>query len=154
MGTIYFTLRKEVWSCSIFVRKSCEEISKCPSRVRISFGRRLCLHRKNFIIQPRKGYCIDLWPRGEAMITLWFSAETLVYCCTSLVELTTLYGWFVALHENDVVIQCIPYIKTCHRMYTNICWAFMRLQGQLPHHHLLDLGRKAVGKCSFSTLCF
>ena len=58
----------------------------------------------------------------------------------------------MALHENDVVIQCIPYIKTCHRMYTKIFWAFMRLQGQIPHHYLLDLERKAVGKCSFGTL--
>ena len=49
---------------AFFVRRSCEEISKCPSRVRISFRWRLCLHRKTFIVQPRKGSRIDLWPRG------------------------------------------------------------------------------------------
>ena len=69
-----------------------------------------------------------------------------MYCCswcTSLVEVITLYGCSVALHEKDVVIQCILYIKTCHRIYTKIFWDFMRSQGRIPHHHLLNLGKKS-----------
>ena len=80
------------------------------------------------------------------MITLWFSTATLMYCCsccTSLVEVITLYGCSVALHGKDVVIQCILYIKTCHRMYIKILWYIMRSQGRIPHHHLLNLGRKS-----------
>ena len=44
---------------AFLVRRSCEEISKCPSRVRISFGRR---HRKSKKLHhpAEKSSCIDL----------------------------------------------------------------------------------------------
>ena len=65
------------------------------------------------------------------------------FCCTSLVELITLYGWLVALHENYVVIQCIPYIKTCHMMYTKI---FHALTGSNTTSSSARFGKKSCWK--------
>ena len=63
--------------------------------------------------------------------------------------------WMIGATERERRCYSVSTIyKTCHRMYTKIFWDFMRLQGRIPHHHLLDLGGKAVGKCLFSTLCF